>query len=148
MRGRFNWTLVAALVAGFALASGCGDDDEDGGDGGGGDAPAELQLTDADDGGSFEVAAEGTVIIALPSNPSTGYSWAIVAPEPANLELDGEPKYVPAGSTTPVAGAGGTEVFTLKATDTGEAALKMEYRRPFEPDVPAEQTFNVTITVR
>jgi inhibitor of cysteine peptidase len=148
MNGRISWLPGLVAMGLIALSAGCGDDDDENGGNGGGDVPAEVQVTDADDGGSFEVAVDGTVIVALPSNPSTGYSWAIVAPEPANLELEGEPKFVPAGSTTPVVGAPGTEVFTLKATSTGTSILSMAYSRSFEPGATPEKTFTVTVEVR
>ncbi|MGE3073252.1 MAG: protease inhibitor I42 family protein [Dehalococcoidia bacterium] len=140
-----KWSVFGLAIAtiGFAPVA-CGDDDENDDQ----TPPAELQLTEADNGTNVVIANDGTVIVALASNPTTGYSWAIVSPEPTNLELDGEPKYVPAGSTTPVVGAGGTQVFTFKTTAPGTSTLKMEYRRSFEPANPAEKTFEVTVEVR
>jgi predicted secreted protein len=94
------------------------------------------------------LAANGTLIVALVSNPSTGYSWYVVSPEPAHLELDGEPKYIPPGSTSPVVGAAGTQVFTFKATGSGTSTLLMEYRRITTPPEPAAETFTVTVETR
>lgn len=145
MNRKLTW-LFPAAIAGLLAASlstaACGDDDDDGGD-----APTEVQLTKADDGKTVTVALNGTVIVALASNPSTGYSWAVVATEPANLELEGEPTYVPPGSTTPVVGAAGTEVFTFKAIKTGTSKLSMAYSRSFETGVEPEETFKVTVKV-
>jgi inhibitor of cysteine peptidase len=109
--------------------------------------PAEVQLTDADNGRSVTLANGGTLIIALTSNPSTGFAWSVADPSPSQLVLQGEPQYVPAGSTTPVVGAAGTQVFTFKATATGEAKLTLNYARSFEPNVPPNKTFTVTVTV-
>ena len=110
--------------------------------------PDEVQLTDADDGTTVQLANEGTLIVALASNPTTGYSWAVSEQSDPQLVLQGEPTYVPAGSTTPVVGAGGTEVFRFKATDTGTATLTLEYRRSFEPGVPPQKTFSVMVEIR
>jgi inhibitor of cysteine peptidase len=110
--------------------------------------PAEVQLTDDDNGRSLTLAKGGTLIIALVSNPSTGFAWSVADPSPAQLVLQGEPQYVPPGSTTPVVGAAGTQVFTFKATATGEAKLTLNYARSFEPTVPPEKTFTVTVTVQ
>ncbi len=145
MNRKLAWLLPAALTGLLAVSfttAACGDDDDDDGD-----APAEVQLTKADNGKTVTVALDGTVIVALASNPSTGYSWAVVATEPANLELDGEPTYVPPGSTTPVVGAAGTEVFTFKAIETGTSKLSMAYARSFETGVAPEETFEVTVKV-
>jgi predicted secreted protein len=148
-----RWLVVVGISA-LAVAgvlSACGDDDND--DNGdptvtSSPAPAEVQLTEPDNGTTVTLAADGTLIVALASNPSTGYSWAIVSPEPEFLELDGEPKFVPAGSTTPVVGAGGTQVFTLKATGAGTSTLMMEYNRTTTPPEEPEETFTVTVVTK
>jgi inhibitor of cysteine peptidase len=135
----YSWSgLLAVAVAAVLVSASCGDD---------GGAPNKVQLGEADNGHTVTVAKGGTVIVALPSNPSTGFSWAVIPPQPAQLELHGEPKYVPTVSTTPVVGAGGTEILTFEAKSTGTATLRLGYARPFEPGVPPEKTFEVTVTV-
>jgi inhibitor of cysteine peptidase len=147
--------LATLLVFAAGLSFACGDDDDDEpaaptstAGPTGGTAPDEVQLTDADNGSTVQLANGGTLIVALPSNITTGFSWSVSESSSPQLELQGEPQYVPAGSTTPVVGAGGTEVFTFKAAGTGTATLTLEYRRPFEPGVPPEQTFSVTVEIR
>ena len=140
--------LAAGLVLAIGLATAACDDADDDQNPDATPAPAEVQLTQENDGDSVTLAADGTLIVALPSNPSTGYSWAIVSPEPEFLELDGQPSFVPAGSTTPVVGAGGTEVFTLKATGAGTSELRMEYNRTTTPPEEPEETFTVTVETR
>jgi inhibitor of cysteine peptidase len=145
MTRKLAWLFPAAVAGLFAIAfsaAACGDDDDDHGG-----APDEVQLSQADDGKTVTLANGGTLIVALTSNPSTGYSWAVVADEPTNLELEGEPRYVPPGSTTPVVGAPGTEVFTFKAIRTGTSKLSMAYARSFETGVEPEETFEVTVKV-
>lgn len=120
-------------------------------------APAarELQLTDADNGTTVRLARDGRLIIALQSNPSTGFSWYVGAMAGPELQLSGKPVYAPPGSTAPVAGAPGTQVFTFVTTGIGmppagtRAVVQMvlEYRRSFEPDVPAAKTFNLTVEI-
>ena len=129
--------LGLALAAAFFAAS-CGDD---------GGASGTVQLGEADNGRALTVAKGGTVVVSLPSNPSTGFSWAMTGPAPAELEQQGEPKYLPPVATTPAVGAGGTEVFTFKAKATGTATLELGYARPFEKGVPPAKTFKVTVTV-
>jgi len=136
--------LLAVLLVLGGLATACGaSDDEDVAD-----FPAEVQLTDADDGSTVQLALRGELIVALASNPTTGFSWSVGEDSDEGLVLQGEPRYVPAGSTTPVVGAGGTEVFSFEADDSGTSRLVLEYRRPFEPGVAPEQTFSVTVEIR
>lgn len=111
-------------------------------------APAEVQLMDADNGRSIEVAHGGTVIVALTSNPSTGYAWAVDPSPGPQLKQLGDATYVPAGSTLPVVGAGGTEKFTFSAASPGTVTLHLIYRRSFEPGVAPIRTFEVSVTVR
>lgn len=145
---------MSSVTLSAALGAACGDDDNDGnGDNGeptvtSTPAPSEVQLTEPDDGSTVTLAVGGTLIVALASNPSTGFAWAIVPPEPEFLELDGAPKFVPAGSTSPVPGAGGTEVFTLKATGAGTSTLTMEYNRSTNPPGEPEETFSVTVETK
>lgn len=135
--------IIVLFGSTVALAA-CGDDDGDDASG----FPDEVQLSDADHGSTVQLATGGQLIVALESNPSTGFSWSVGEDSDAFLEPQGEPRYVPPGSTTPVAGAPGTEVFTFEAVDEGTARLVLEYRRSFEPDVAPERTFSVTVEIR
>ena len=118
--------------------------------------PMEVQLTDADNGRTVQLAQGGKLIIALQSNPSTGFSWYAGELAGPQLRLAGEPEYVPPASTTPVVGAVGTQVFTFEApagialdpaTQTGIVQLSMEYRRGFEPNAAPDKKFAVTVEI-
>ena len=134
--------LATFLIALGSLAACAGDDDETSA------YPRQVQITDADDGSTVKLADGGELIVALPSNLTTGFSWSVSEATAPGLELQGEPRYVPPGSTSPVAGAAGTQVFTFEATAPGSAGLVLEYKRPFEPGVAPEETFSVTVEVR
>ena len=54
---------------------------------------------------------------------------------------------MPPGSTAPVVGAPGTEVFTFRAVQAGRFDLLLEYRRSFEPNEPPARTFRVTVAI-
>jgi inhibitor of cysteine peptidase len=111
-------------------------------------APQEVQLADADDGKTVQLALNGTLIVVLTSNPSTGFSWSVTSPESEGLEMQGDPRFVPPGSTTPVTGAPGTEVFTFKATRKGFSRLTLTYARSFEPGAEGERTFSVSVGIQ
>jgi inhibitor of cysteine peptidase len=132
---------VVLVMAGALLTSGCGGNDSN-------KSPAEVQLTDADDGSTIQLAIGGQLVVALQSNPTTGFGWSVSESSDPQLEVQGEPTYVPAGSTTQVVGAGGTGVFSFDAKDKGTAKLILEYKRDFEPGVAPEKTFSVTVEIR
>ena len=117
--------------------------------------PGEVRLTDADNGATVKLALGGTLTITLESNPSTGFSWSLAGLAGPELELVGEPLYVPPVSTTPIVGAPGTQVFTFRTTGIGMppagtpaiVQVALDYKRGFEPDAAPEKTFRVTVEI-
>lgn len=106
--------------------------------------PAVLRLTDADAGGTFDIAAGERIRAALTSNPTTGYGWTVTpTPDAAVLTQLGDPFFV---AESHLIGAGGVEVFDFVAAGAGTVTLRLAYARPFE-SVPAIQEWSVTITV-
>lgn len=128
------------LLAGVVLAAYLVSQEE-------GEGPAEVEVTERDNGSTVALSRDDSLVVALVSNPSTGFSWHVKDGSDAGLILVDGPRYVPPGSTGPVVGAAGTEVFTFEASKTGTTELVLEYRRVFEPTVPAAQTFRITVTV-
>ena len=110
-------------------------------------AAESLQLTQEDDGGSFDIQAGGTIAIALEANPSTGYFWELDDPDPeaSLLEQAREPNFE---SDDPDAvGAGGILTFTFRAVDKGEMIIKLVYLAPGGDEAPTK-TFQIDLTVR
>jgi inhibitor of cysteine peptidase len=102
-------------------------------------------LGEADDGTAVTVGVGDTVTVRLPSNVTTGFKWVVVDPGP--LARSGEAVYE-APDAPGAVGAGGNETFTFRAGSAGTGDLTLEYRRPWERDVPAEKTWAVEMTVR
>ena len=130
MAARFLTFCFPGLVAlAFTLCAACGDDGDNGEPAAPTPSPSaeptrapfpgEVQLTDADNAATVELGDGGKLIVALAGNPTTGFSWSVSEQSDPQLELQGEPAFVPAGSTSPIVGAGGTEVFTFEAVDVG-----------------------------
>jgi inhibitor of cysteine peptidase len=94
-----------------------------------------------------ELAQLSTLTVRLGSNPTTGYSWEdaeIIHPEvikqiSRNYE---EP------TDTGLVGAGGTEVWVFKATDTGLAMIKMSYGQSWEGGEKDAYTVTINVNVR
>jgi len=110
-------------------------------------APATLRLTEADDGGTFEVRAGGTIEVALQADPSSGHYWELDDPDPeaSLLEQVEEPVFTP---EDPKAVEGqGTLTYTLRAADRGEMVVKFVYLDPEVGETPAK-TFQIDLIVR
>lgn len=108
--------------------------------------PEEVQLTQSDDGTTVQLAAGGTLIIALPANPDAGEEWSVSEETDDALALVGEPRFVPSGSTNPVEGAPGTQVFTFTASETppAQAEVVLEEAATGGTAQPA-RAFSVTV---
>jgi inhibitor of cysteine peptidase len=106
------------------------------------DAPASNAPTVYHQGDSIAVADGTEFVIALPANPSTGYSWT--AGDDHDLMFLSSRQL--AGGNQP--GAAGTQELTFRATNAGTTTLALAYARPFEPNVPPVKTARFPITVR
>jgi inhibitor of cysteine peptidase len=121
------WLLVAVLI--LVLVAGC-----------------TVVETYDDEGQEIDIDVGKEFVIALGSNPTTGYSWQADFDE-AMLELvSGEPTYEADETDEPVMGAGGVEYFRFLALEVGETEITLTYERPWEDGDPVEtKVFTVTI---
>jgi inhibitor of cysteine peptidase len=105
-----------------------------------------TSVTEQDDGKSIELLKGQTLFVRLASNPTTGYQWKLRG-DTAPLDLVKSDFSGDTHSGNKV-GVGGTESFQFTAKAAGKAVLKLEYRRPWEKDVPAAKTFTLTVVVK
>lgn len=109
-------------------------------------APRAVTVTGS---GPVTLSVGDTLVVALPSNPSTGYRWALDrAPAAVVLEPHGEATYVPDPARAPMPGAGGTETFRYVAGAVGKTRLVLVYRRSWEPEDPTARRVTVEVSVR
>jgi predicted secreted protein len=104
-----------------------------------------VSLLEKDSGEAVEVERGQRVFVVLGANRTTGYAWTPDAFEPGTLASLGSPVYA---QEPAMPGAGGTEIFFFRAARSGKQELTFQYRRPFEPGVPALRTVGFTVNVR
>lgn len=104
---------------------------------------AALQLDSGADGSEATLTVGETMEIALPGNPTTGFTWEVISVDSAVLTLTGDPSFR-ADST--LVGSGGTMTLEFDAVAPGTTTLELVYHRPFE-DVPPEDAFSLTVVV-
>ena len=96
-------------------------------------------------GGDLSVSKGETFVIALESNPSTGFVWTVAqAPDSAVVTLEDQTYEKPDSSAM---GAPGTERFTFKAVAAGTTTIGLRYARPSDPDSPDNTNDTYTVTV-
>jgi predicted secreted protein len=113
---------------------------------GGSDAPSEDPGEVTPSGTSFDVKVGDTFTIALSSNATTGYAWALEKdPDSTVVVLVGDRYVVPESSAV---GSGGVQQLSFKAQGAGSTTIELWYVRSFDnPPEPARQAqFPVVVT--
>lgn len=101
-------------------------------------------ITDADDQGSVAVQANTALLVELPGNPTTGYTWSIENYNNSVLSLEDQ-NYVPSSNRV---GSGGTFRFRFKSLAPGSTTIKLIYSRPWETNTSPAKTFSCQIDVQ
>jgi inhibitor of cysteine peptidase len=106
-----------------------------------------LDIRSDDNGKRARVPLGKNILIRLPGNPTTGYTWQASGVSSAAVRMLGQPQFSAAPATQGKVGAGGTYSFKFQAVQPGAATIKLVYLRPWEKNKPPAQTFTVTLDV-
>jgi inhibitor of cysteine peptidase len=135
--------LVCAGLAATMLFAACsgGDDSSSGGSGSSSSKVTVFHESDT----TISVKKGTKFVLALPANPSTGYSWKAVVSNPTFVHATGSKQVNPSGAPP---GAAGTQRLSFTALGKGTATLELVYDRPFAQGSPGNRdvTFTVTVT--
>jgi inhibitor of cysteine peptidase len=107
--------------------------------------PEPLSVTDANSGESVALARNQQLVVRLPSNPTTGYRWALAQQSTPVVEPEGAPTYEKGAGAE---GASGTETWRFAPTQAGEGTLRLEYRRLWEANTAPARVVSYKVTVR
>jgi inhibitor of cysteine peptidase len=107
-----------------------------------------VTITDKDKDAKVELAKGDKLLVKLPANPTTGFTWVVASGETDSLRSKGKPTYQPADKDKKVVGGGGTQTFTFDAGTAGEVEIVMHYKRPFEKDKEPAKTFKFKAIVK
>ena len=100
--------------------------------------------TYTDSGQAISIGVNQEFIIALGSNPTTGYGWQESHDETV-LELVEKTYKAGEKAEQGAVGAGGVEFFRFKALKTGKTEITLVYKRPWEEKAVDQKVFTVTI---
>ncbi len=97
----------------------------------------------------IRLARGETLTLRLESNGTTGYQWEIVS-FPRNVRRVGDRYEAPpqGPGPSPIAGAGGNQIFTFKAAAPGRGTLRLVYRQPWNRQERPEQSFRLVVVIR
>ena len=100
--------------------------------------------TYTDSGQTINIGVNQEFMIALDSNPTTGYSWQ-ESYDDSLLQLVGKSYEMGKAAKQGAVGAGGVEYFRFKALKTGKTEITLVYKRPWEEERLYEKVFTVNI---
>ena len=123
--------LVTTLIISISLITGCG-------------GSTIEAYSDPEETIDSSMNNEFIVLIALESNPSTGYSW-VAEYDDAILELVEETFEPGEYAKENIVGAGGTELFRFKGLSKGKTGITFNYKRPWETEVLDTKVFTVEV---
>ena len=118
--------LVAASILVISLIAGCGG-----------------VKTYVDPEKTISASVNQEFIIALDSNPTTGYGWE-ESYDNSVLNLVDD-RYEPDKKAAGLVGAGGTQYFRFKALKAGQTEITLVYKRSWETEILEQKVFNVEI---
>ena len=100
--------------------------------------------TYSDSGQTIDIGVKQELVIALGSNPTTGYMWQ-ESYDKSMLELVEKTYELGEEAKQGMVGAGGVDYFRFKALKTGETEITLVYKRPWEEESLAQKIFKVNI---
>ena len=103
-----------------------------------------TSLTGSDNGKTITVHVGDEIDIALDSNPTTGFDWAIDKSNDSLLTL----KQTNYQALSNLIGSGGTDTFKFVAKSAGTVNLQLKYWRSFEGDRSISRRYAVTIQIQ
>ena len=108
--------------------------------------PADVQLTETDNGKTLIAEVGQKVVVTLASNASTGFYWLLAALDQTILEPTGQEYLEP---VLDLPGAGGSERWEFTARAAGSTKLRLAYVGPGDPEgAEPAQSFEVVVVIR
>jgi inhibitor of cysteine peptidase len=104
-------------------------------------------LGENNSGSSIRLSLNKNLVISLASNPSSGFSWRLLAINTTILKKIGANKYVPSKGDEMTPGSGGREQLTFRAIMKGTTLLKLGYSQPWDHQAEPEEIFTLEVEV-
>jgi inhibitor of cysteine peptidase len=132
-----KWLTLLYSMAILSVVGGCGVNPYTG---------QTIPLDDRDNGSTIQARQTDRLLIVLPANPSTGFSWVRADSDEPITIADKQNWFVPLPSLAGAVGQSGVQVFEFVVGLRGTSELRLELRQSGAPstDAPAD-VFSVTV---
>ncbi|KQN44047.1 peptidase inhibitor I42 [Pseudomonas sp. Leaf48] len=108
--------------------------------------PKQNVTVEKQSGCPVKLTSGQTLILTLPSNPSTGYRWAIQDSAGGVLHTLG-PEVYRNPEDAGIVGAAGVSTWRFQAFATGTGRLRLTSQQPWAPEVLPVEVFDCAISV-
>ena len=108
-------------------------------------APKQNITVDNQSACPLQLKSGQNLTLTLPSNPTTGYRWAIQ--DSAGGVLRGLGPEVYSSTESGVIGGGGQSAWRFQAFAAGQGRLRLTSQQPWEPEAEPVEVFDCAITV-
>ncbi len=108
--------------------------------------PSEVTVEDSQGECPLSLDNGQTLVLNLPSNPSTGFRWDLSKAAPKVLRSLG-PEVYSNPEEVGIVGSAGRSSWRFQAYQSGEDELLLQYRRPWEQGVAPVNSFTCVISV-
>lgn len=95
---------------------------------------------------AIELDQGQTLILNLPSNPTTGFRWQLFDAAAGVLKTLG-PEVYRAPEEAGIVGSAGLSTWRFQATQAGQGRLLLQYQRPWEQGVAPALIYDCTVQV-
>jgi inhibitor of cysteine peptidase len=109
--------------------------------------PSSISLNQNSDCRPLRLSTGQTLVLTLPSNPTTGFRWQLKDSAPGVLKSLGPEVYSTPEDAGLVGGAG-QSTWRFQASQAGQGRLLLTYQRPWEVEVAPAQTFDCQVAVK
>jgi predicted secreted protein len=105
---------------------------------------APVTVTENQNGGTVELPKNQTLIVRLPAQLGTGFSWSVVGTEGAPVRLSSTRTE---HRDVSMPGSAETQVFVFEPTTPGSAKIELGYRQPWIKDRPPARNFTLHVVI-
>ena len=103
-----------------------------------------VTVTEQQNGNTVKLKVGDTLVVRLPGQLGTGFSWQLATKDGEALAVAGS-KVDTKGGGAP--GGAEHQAFSFAARSAGTQTLEFRYMRPWERDKPPAKTFAITVKV-
>lgn len=102
-----------------------------------------ISVDQADNGKMITIQCQSRIQLSLRENPTTGFRWQ----EEAGMGSMGVRLKSGSFLSGDGIGTGGIRQWIFLAGESGKSNIAFRYKRPWEKDSPADETFQLTVEV-